>query len=173
MKNVTEAFALLREIGAPPRLERHARLVGEAGELLLDALFRLDVRVDLDRVRVGIALHDVGKTVHRDELEIPGSRHEAAGEALLRAHGVDPLVARISRSHAQWDSMECSLEELLVALADKLWKGARVPTLEERVVVGIAERTGRPRWDLFVPLDDLFEKIASGGTDRLARSTTG
>jgi hypothetical protein len=30
--------------------------------------------------------------------------------------------------------------------------------------------TRAPFWDLFLPLDSLFEGIAAGGADRLARS---
>lgn len=43
-----------------------------------------------------------------------------------------------------------SVEELLIALADKLWKGARVEDLERQVV----------------------ERVAGSADDRLARSRT-
>jgi hypothetical protein len=67
--------------------------------------------------------------------------------------------------------MTCSLEELLVALADALWKGVRRPELEQKVVAAVALRLGLEPWSIFVPLDTCFEKIADGGMDRLARST--
>jgi hypothetical protein len=63
-----------------------------------------------------------------------------------------------------------TLEELLVALADKLWKGKRDQTLEQLVVDGVAARAAKDRWDLFTPLDDAFERIAAGGQERLDRS---
>lgn len=43
--NRDEALALLRDIGAPPRLYRHAELVGEAADLLLTGLKRFGVQV--------------------------------------------------------------------------------------------------------------------------------
>ncbi len=164
------ALGLLAEIGAPARLVTHARLVGEAGDRLVALVAGLGIALDADLVRVGIALHDVGKTLHPGELDGPGERHEADGERLLLERGVDPVTARVCRSHAQWASMECSLEELLVALADKLWKGVRARRLEEVVIDAIAARLGQTRWDVFVELDDGFEAIASGGDERLARS---
>jgi putative nucleotidyltransferase with HDIG domain len=165
-----DAFATLHAVGAPARLVQHARLVGEAGEQVLAEIARLGVTVDVDLVRAGVVLHDVGKSVHPEELDGPGSGHEAAGEALLLARGVDPRIARICRTHAAWDGRECTLEDLVVALADKLWKGVRHASLEERVVEAVAARLGRSRWDVFVALDDAFERIAAGGGDRLERS---
>ena len=66
--------------------------------------------------------------------------------------------------------MQVSLEELVVALADKLWKGVRKADLEERVADAVASALGGDRWDLFVELDTLFEEIASEGALRLERS---
>ena len=66
--------------------------------------------------------------------------------------------------------MECSLEELLVALADALWKGVRRAELEERVVAEVAQRLGKSAWDVFVELDSRFEEIADGGRERLGSS---
>ena len=162
------ARELLVALGAAPRLLRHVELVGEAAELLLQKLARLGV--DAELVRVGVVLHDAGKTLHPVELDKPGGDHEPSGEALLLEHGASPEVARICLSHALWQEMSVTLEELLVALADKLWKGVRKPELEERVIDLVASRIGKSRWDLFVDLDSSFEHIAAGGTARLERS---
>jgi hypothetical protein len=66
--------------------------------------------------------------------------------------------------------MACSLEELVIALSDKLWKGVRVAELEERVLLEAEARTGLDRWELFIPLDSCFEKVAEEGHSRLERS---
>jgi HD superfamily phosphodiesterase len=171
-KSVREAYDLLVRLGAPPRLLAHAGLVAEAAEPLLTELQRRHVRLDADFVRVAAVLHDAGKILHPEELQDSGSEHEAAGERLLLAEGVAPALARCCMSHAQWERMACSLEELLVALADHLWKGERKAELERRVIERIAERTGQAFWALFVELDTCFEAIAAGGTGRLLRSQT-
>jgi hypothetical protein len=66
--------------------------------------------------------------------------------------------------------MPCSLEELVVALADTLWKGKRDASLEKQVMEVISERLGQNFWDLFIELDNSFETIAASGTRRLLRS---
>jgi putative nucleotidyltransferase with HDIG domain len=128
-----DAEALLVEVGAPERLIMHGRLVLEAADELLARAKRLGVAIDGRLVRAGAVLHDVGKTVHADELQASGAQHEEAGERLLLARGIEPAVARCCVSHARWGAMTCSLEELLVALADALWKGVRRESLEKRV----------------------------------------
>lgn len=165
-----EAFDVLRALEAPVRLVTHARLVLEAGDAILASVASVGVTVDRDLVRAGVVLHDAGKALHPAELDGAGDRHEAEGERVLLARGVEARLARVCRSHAKWKDMECSAEELLVALADKLWKGARVAELEARVVDALAMRAGRDRWEMFVPLDDAFEQVAAGADDRLARS---
>lgn len=170
MLTPSRAHALLVDLGAPPRLVRHVELVSEAAELLLAGLGRLAVPLDEGLVRAGVVLHDVGKTLHPAELDAPGSAHEPAGESLLLERGVAPALARICVSHARWDADGTSLEELVVALADKLWKGVRVSALEELVIDGAAARVGKQRWDVFVALDGLFEDVAAEGGERLERS---
>ena len=91
----------------------------------------------------------------------------------MLAHGVQPAVARCCVSHAAWDGPSVSFEERSVALADKLWKGKRVPDLEMLVVDSAAVRLGVTRWDVFAELDSVFEQIAAGAGDRLERSRTG
>jgi hypothetical protein len=170
ISSLADATALLLELRAPPRLVRHAELVSEAAEELLGLFAGHRVALDPAWVRAGAALHDVGKLEHPAELAAPGALHEPAGEQLLLRRGVAPHVARCCRSHAQWAALECSVEELVVALADKLWKGARVPALEQRVIEAAAKASGRALWDLFVPLDSGFEAIAAAAPARLARS---
>jgi HD domain len=165
-----DAWLLLRALNAPERLLRHVALVSEAGELLLRHLSTRKLSLDAEWVRCGILLHDVGKIPHPEELSQKGALHEPAGEALLLRHQVSPHLARCCRSHAQWQAMSCALEELLVALADKLWKGVRVQELELKVIDEIAARLHRERWDIFLELDALFEEIARGGDARLERS---
>ena len=99
-----------------------------------------------------------------------GSRHEQAGQQKLLALGVNPAIARCCVSHGQWESMPCSLEELLIALSDKLWKGKRVQALEDMVIQRIIDILQKDFWDIFPDLDACFEQIAAQGDQRMARS---
>jgi putative nucleotidyltransferase with HDIG domain len=170
LKDRNEAIRLLKELGATTRLVHHAQVVGEAADLILHRFQTLGVPCDIRLIEIGAVLHDAGKIQQPEELSGPGSLHEQVGQALLLAHGVQPEVARICASHAAWDSPEVALEERVVALADKLWKGKREADLELSVIDEVASRLGASRWDVFEPLDSTFENIAASGADRLEQS---
>jgi hypothetical protein len=105
-----------------------------------------------------VILHDAGKILHPAELDGGGNAHEPAGERRLVEQGVSVERARICISHARWAEMLVTPEELLVAPADKLWKGVRNAVLEERVVDRVVASLHRDRWATFVELDTLFER---------------
>lgn len=162
-----EAVELLSSLGAGAWLVQHHRLVVEAASALCEG-----VRgpYDATLVLLGAALHDAGKILHPEEMSRPGCEHEKAGRELLVQHGVPPEVARFCETHARWDDPSVGLEDLLVAAADKLWKGQRHHELEDRLVSALASATHRERWEVFTELDPLFESIAADGDARLARS---
>jgi hypothetical protein len=166
-----DAFQLLRDLGATPWLVRHHELVVEAATLLCDRVAS-DLGVSFDRAQVlaGAALHDAGKVVHPEEMSAPGHQHERGGEQLLLARGVAPAIARFCVTHASWDAPNITIEDLLVALADKLWKGKRDDELERRVADAVARSTSAEAWAVFDALDAIFESIAADGPARLARS---
>ncbi|RKZ43094.1 MAG: phosphohydrolase [Candidatus Parabeggiatoa sp. nov. 3] len=170
LNNKKEAYQLLIDLGAPNRLLKHVQLVNEVAEFIFKKLTALHIEFDQHFVELGIIIHDVGKIIYQNELDSSGSEHEEAGEKLLLENEVQPEIARCCLSHARWKSMTCSFEELLVALADKLWKGKRVAPLELKIIDALAEKLNKNRWDIFVEWDQLFEEIAADGIDRLNRS---
>jgi HD domain len=170
LSTVKDGYTLLQTLGASPQLIRHVKLVGEAAEVLVTKLRQLEVPFDQRFVRLGVAFHDAGKILHPEELVAKGTKHEAAGEQLLIANGVEPILARCCRSHGQWQTMDCCFEELLVALADSLWKGKRINQLENTVIQRVAALCQKDYWTLFVEMDSCFEAIAAEGDLRLLRS---
>ncbi|HEU5023723.1 MAG TPA: HD domain-containing protein [Spirillospora sp.] len=165
-----EAARLLEDLDAPPRLAAHLRAVHDvAAELLAWVAGRYPaLAVDGDAVLFGAATHDIGKALHPDELSGPGARHEAAGHALLRERGVEERLARFARTHASWDAADTTVDDLLVSLADKVWKAKRVPDLEQRVVDVLAAASGAEKWEVFMELDDACDRLAAGADGRLA-----
>ncbi|MFF3649109.1 HD domain-containing protein [Streptomyces sp. NPDC002181] len=161
---------LLRELPAPPRLAAHLRLVHDVAGQLTDWLTAYCPGLPFARAAVlfGAATHDVGKAVHTAELSGPGSAHEDAGRALLLAHGFSEDQARFAATHATWATPGISVEELLVSTADKVWKGKRVPGLEDLLVGRIAEAAGTEPWAVFLDLDEVLGRIADGADRRLA-----
>jgi hypothetical protein len=71
-----------------------------------------------------------------------------------------------------WDGADCTIEDALVALADKLWKGKRDEALEKHLVSRIASQLQMEPWEVFTRLDAICETIAMDGTERLARSAS-
>ncbi|MER5888884.1 HD domain-containing protein [Streptomyces sp. NPDC001941] len=161
---------LLVTLAAPPRLVAHLRLVHDVAVRISDWTQRSypSLRFDRDAVLFGAATHDIGKTVHPAELSGPGARHEEAGSALLLEHGVPADLARFAASHASWDDPATPVEDLLVSLADKVWKNKRVTGLEDRVVAALAQAGGREPWDVFLELDAFLEGIGDTADERLA-----
>lgn len=166
-----DALRVLAALGANAWLVRHHELVVEAAEELSDRVAR-EFRVAFDRrqVLLGAALHDAGKTAHPEEMGQPGNQHEAAGEQLLLERGIAPTIARFCVTHAAWQDAKCTIEDLLVALADKLWKGKREEAIELAVAEHIAAYGGGERWSVMSRVDAICEAIAGDGDDRLARS---
>ncbi|MEO0601223.1 MAG: HD domain-containing protein [Myxococcota bacterium] len=170
LTSAEDAIALLHGLGADPHLVQHHRLVAEAATALCDGLVASGLDAfDRTEVVVGAGLHDAGKTLHPAEMHGGGSEHERAGHQLLLGHGVPERFARHGWMHAAWEDQQ-ELEPVLVALADKLWKGKRVADLEEHAARLFAAASGRDFWAVWSDVDPVFEHVAASGDDRLARS---
>lgn len=161
---------LLRDLGAPPRLAAHLRAVHDVAYQLVDWIAERypALRFDRDAVLFGAATHDIGKTAHIAELSGPGSAHEEAGRELLLAQGISPELARFAGTHAAWNRPDIEIEDLLVSVADKIWKNKRVPDLEDLVVARLAEASGRTIWEEFLAFDDLLVSVGDDASQRLA-----
>lgn len=155
------AVELLEAVDAPPRLAAHLRAVHHVAHRLTGEL--ADLEFDRGAVLFGAATHDIGKVRHPRELAEPGHEHEPAGYELLLSYGVPHELARFAGSHGRVDPAGPT-EDLLVTLADKVWKGARVTALEQAVL----ERMPGAEWDAFLRLDDILAPIAAGADDLLA-----
>lgn len=165
-----QVAALLGELDAPPRLAAHLRAVHDVAFRLCDWFGEScpELRLDRDAVLYGAATHDIGKVVHTAELSGPGSAHEERGHALLLERGVDARLARFARTHASWAGPGIGIEDLVVSLADKVWKAKRVPDLEQAVVERVAAARGVEPWEAFLALDDVLDRIAATADARLA-----
>ncbi|WP_406278402.1 HD domain-containing protein [Embleya sp. NBC_00896] len=157
----TEVLTLLDQLTPCTRLIAHLRIVHDVAYRLCDwvATTYPTVVFDRDAVLFGAATHDIGKSLYPQELSGPGSCHEQAGYDLLLAQGVPADRARFARNHAAWDPTDP--DELLVSLADKVWKGKRVEALEQALTTVLATASGRPEWEVFQTLDDFVTSIDS------------
>ncbi|MEU0094910.1 HD domain-containing protein [Kribbella sp. NPDC006257] len=163
-----EVNDLLRNLQAPPRLAAHLRAVHDVAHELTTWLATYpEVRFNRKTVLYGAATHDIGKIIHIEELSRPGSLHEKAGEQLLLEAGVAPQLARFAATHASWTEPGITVEDLLVSLADKVWKGKRVRELEQLLVDQLVIASGQESWQVFLDLDDQLGKLAESAGARL------
>ena len=164
-----QAQRLCHDLKAPARLVAHLQLVHDVACQIVAGLQERfpTLAFDAETVCFGAATHDLGKALHPDELTGPGKGHEEDGPELLEDHGVPSALARFVRTHGTWNE-ESLLEDLLVSLADAVWKGQRIDELEALVVRRIAKQTDQEPWAVFSGLDSLLEEIASEGQARLA-----
>ena len=115
----------------------------------------------------GAATHDIGKTIYTNELSEAGHKHEQAGLQLLLSLGISEEKSKCAASHSSW-SENSTLEELLVSLADKIWKGNRVQDLEDLLIERISTETKTERWEVFGLLDSIIDDIAKDADKRLS-----
>ncbi|HEX3747058.1 MAG TPA: HD domain-containing protein [Bryobacteraceae bacterium] len=164
-----EAEDLLAETNSHPRLRAHLVLVHDVACQLTAHIHRAWPHLALDEklVHLGAAIHDIGKTVHPQELSEPGHLHEAAGRRLLLEHGWAEKLARFTVTHGGDFGVNDPLEDLLVAAADKVWKGKRDDALEQALVHRIATLSGDEPWQVWLAVDDILTRLAEAAPERL------
>jgi hypothetical protein len=116
----------------------------------------------------GAATHDIRKASFPAEIVGPGSMHEECGADILKTFGIHDSLARFARTHASWKSPEVTIEDLLVSLADKIWRGKRQEDLEQILLHRISVALSKPDWEVFASLDTILSGLAKGADRRLA-----
>ncbi|NOZ58913.1 MAG: TIGR00295 family protein [Euryarchaeota archaeon] len=137
MPTVEEALEILRRCRVPERVVEHSLAVAE---LATELASRAKVPLDLELVRAGALLHDLGRA------RTHGIRHAVEGAKLARALGLDGRLVRIIERHIgagipreeaaklglpPGDYTPRTREEKLVAYADNLVLGTRRLSFEE------------------------------------------
>ena len=130
-----ELTELLEILNSPVRLKRHLRIVhATASEVLTQLLAEWPgLKLNQELILFGAATHDIGKTEITDELYESGIRHELTGMRILLNHGFTDEQSRFTLTHGNWQDEGLTIEDLLVTLSDKIWKGNRVDDLEKLV----------------------------------------
>lgn len=137
---------------------------------MLDALekrFALSSVIDFDHVLWGAATHDIGKMLAPSEMSHPGHDHEQIGESYMLSQGISPALARFARTHGVGDVTSLALEDILVVVADKVWKGQRHEAAEQRLTELISAHASLPAWAVYQKVDSLFERLTRDGHARL------
>jgi hypothetical protein len=164
-----QADDLLLEMKTPPRLKALLGLVHDTACQLTARITAAwpELGIDEPAVHLGAAIHDIGKVIHPHELMEPGDSHEEAGRRLLLEHGWSEASARFTVTHGCKLGANDPLEDLLVAIADNIWKGTRNEALEQALVAHIAHLSGQEPWRVWLTLDDVLSDLAEPAGERL------
>jgi putative nucleotidyltransferase with HDIG domain len=164
----SEVVHLLEVVRASPRLIAHLTLVHDTAVRITDNIdeYWPCLAYDKQAVIFGAATHDIGKVLYPNELVESGTNHERVGASILIEHGFPEKLARFAQTHGQWEE-NTNVEDLLVALADKNWKGARHKDLEGKIVQIISATCNEEDWKVFLKFDDLLSGIADSAHERL------
>lgn len=160
---------ILQAVKAPPRLVAHLTLVHDVAVRITEKLRKLWPRLQYDQkaVLIGAATHDIGKVLHPKELVEAGGMHEKEGAALLQKYDFPEKYIHFTWTHAHWEEAHVELEDLLVAWADKIWKGKRESDLEEKLVNLLAGQLSEEQWSIFIKIDELAAEITVHAEERL------
>ncbi len=161
---------LLDELNSPERLRKHLQIVHATAYDLISQFKEKwpFISINEELVLFGAGTHDIGKAEIKSELFEGGKKHELRGKQLLIEHGFTQNEAKFAFTHGNWQDKNIMLEDLLVTLADKVWKGKRVDALEEKVGQMLAEKLTTDYWEIYTGLDQILEKLANGADERLA-----
>ena len=134
-----EAVRLLRKVGCPPNVISHCIAVMRVATRLAEKIKARGVKVNVQLVRVGAILHDIGRSrTHSVD-------HAVIGGDLARSLGLPNSVVSIIERHVGggisqeeakilgWPRrvyVPQTIEEKIVAYADKLIEGSREVPLE-------------------------------------------
>jgi putative nucleotidyltransferase with HDIG domain len=167
----TDALRICERLSAPPRLIAHLVLVHDTACSLIERIAAEfpEAHFDPDLVRFGAAIHDIGKSVHADELTESGrNKHQRSGVELLESLGIPKQRARFAWTHSNWTGEHITFEDLLVALADKAWKGKRIDALESLTADLLSTATARPKRDCYAKLDEIIQSLSQDAAKKLA-----
>ena len=176
-RSVDEARSMLAKLGAPPRLVRHTVLVGEAAELLVDAMTKLGVPVDAHFVRLGVVFHDAGKIQHPRSSPAPAASTSPLGRRSFSRPAStrrSPAAACLTLGGRIW---KVSFEELLVASRRYAMEGeaergtGEAESSRVRRRVSVARSSGPSPSPL--DLTQFPRRNRGRGPGRLARSVEG
>ncbi|MDX1664234.1 MAG: HD domain-containing protein [Candidatus Promineifilaceae bacterium] len=163
------AAELLQSVQLHPFLLAHLILVHDVAARLVEAIQARwpAVALNAEAIRFGAATHDIGKVVFPEEILAPGEAHREAGRTLLLELGIGPERARFTATHVPERALNGELEDILVALADVLWKGGRHEPLETALLERLTATDAEEAWETFMALDDLLTQLSGEADKRL------
>ncbi len=149
---------LLEKLNCPERLRRHLQIVYSTANELINQIKSEWPTINLDEelILFGAGTHDIGKSEVKEELYEKGKKHELKGKFILENLGFTKEESRFALTHGNWQDDSLTIEDLLVCLSDKIWKGKRIERLEEKVGKAISDNLNIDYWEIYLKLDNIL-----------------
>jgi len=137
-----KAIEILKTVGCSPEVIRHCKAVSNLAVKIARRCKRNGVDVDLDLVRIGALLHDIGRS------RTHSVHHPIVGAEIAESLNLPEEIIKIIKRHLGggltskeaselgWPSenyLPETIEEKIVTYADKLIEGERIVPIEETV----------------------------------------
>lgn len=137
-----EALRILKEVGCPIDVIKHCEAVANMAVEIAKKCLRNGVPVNINLVQIGALLHDIGRS------KTHSVHHAVVGAEIARSLGLPEPVIRIIERHVGggisaeealklgWPNKNYvpeTIEEKIVAYADKLIEGSRVVSIDETI----------------------------------------
>jgi len=160
---------LLEKLNSPERLKRHLQIVHSTAYKLLTLIRHEWPKIDLNEelILFGAGTHDIGKTEITIELIERGKKHELKGKQILLELGYTENESRFAQTHGNWKEENITFEDLLVSLADKIWKGKRIEELEEKIGRALSDKLRIDYLEVYSALDKILEQLSYGADERI------
>jgi len=142
LPSAEEAIRILKQSGCSPEVIKHCIAVSNLAVRIARICQRNGVKINLDLVRVGALLHDVGRS------KTHSVHHPIVGAEIARSLNLPEPVIRIIERHLGggltakeaaelgWPAenyLPETIEEKIVTYADKLIEGERVVSIEKTI----------------------------------------
>jgi len=137
-----EALKILKASGCSPEVIRHCKAVSSLAVRIAQRCKRNGVDVDLDLVRIGALLHDIGRS------KTHSVHHPIVGAKIAQSFRLPEEIIRIIKRHLGggltaeeaselgWpneDYLPETIEEKIVTYADKLVNGEKIVPIQETI----------------------------------------
>ncbi|MEM1507179.1 MAG: TIGR00295 family protein [Candidatus Bathyarchaeia archaeon] len=137
-----EALKILREVGCSVDVIKHCEAVANLAVEIAKKCMKNGVTVNVNLVHVGALLHDIGRS------KTHSVHHAVAGAEIARSLGLSERIIRIIERHVGggisaeealklgWPNKNYipeTVEEKIVAYADKLIEGSKIISIEETI----------------------------------------
>lgn len=137
-----EALTMLRKSGCSPDVIRHSKAVAKLAAEMAERFGRKGVNVDVDLVKIGALLHDLGRS------KTHSVHHAVIGAEIATSQGVPFEIISIIERHVGggitaeeakilgWPNRSYvpqTIEEKIVSYADKLIEGSRKASIDRAI----------------------------------------